>query len=408
MARIHIVAGIAAAVALAGSAGATELIANGGFESGDWSGWLTFGQGWRIGGTDEARSGDFAAANDVTAGQVDEWRGVYQNVPAVPGRVYSAACFMRSTNQVEASESWLEIQWLDANGSVILQHTTPVLPADQGYARARIPYMVAPFGAATVSVRGIVRMLQQPSANDDIHLFDDFSCILQPTGPIVNASFETADLSGWEFFGPGWRANSWGDNHWGLWGAVNDVLPQHSVAWEEWRGIYQNVPVTPGQRYAVGCSIRAVSVQASRSWLEVQWLDANNQVIGQLQSEYVTADQPFRRVVLSDLVAPANAVRMSVRGIVQMLGQPPDPDFHIFDDFVIQPMPALDIRPDPNDGASVRWALPVYSEALQQSTNLVAGVWRPIQENPAPLTNGWRVGVGRTGPLAFFRLTMPE
>lgn len=398
--------GLGVAVTLTGISSGSELLANRDFETGDWPPWELFGQGWRIGATHEARGGWCAAANDADPLHVDEWRGIAQSAHALPGRVYSAAVFTRSTNDVESSQSWLEIQWWDTNGSVLLQHTAPVVPSDQEYARARIPYMVAPYGAATVSVRGIVRMTMPPVTNLDTHLFDDFSLVLQPTGPIVNASFETADLSGWEIFGPSWRTSSFGDNHWGLYGAVNDVLPSHTIS-DEWRGIYQNNPVAPGERYSVAVSIRALSVDTSSSWLEVQWLDASMQVIQQLQTAPVTADQPFRRSTLNDLVAPPGTAWMSARVIVRMNAPPPDPDFHIFDDFIVQPTTELSIGMDAG-GPSVRWQHPAWSESITHTADLAGGMWAPMEENPAATTGGWRIVVGRSGSPSFFRLMLTE
>ena len=154
---------------------------------------------------------------------------------------------------------------------------------------------------------------------------------------VENPDFETDGLSGWSTFGLGWRTSSGEDALSGSMGAVNDVLTSDT---DEWRGVYQNVPVTAGATYSAGVSIRAVNVHFSSSWFELQWLDGEGGVIEQLQSPWVTADQSFTFAGLDDVVAPPGAVSASVRGIVYT-PKPPDedPEFHIFDDFIFTSKP---------------------------------------------------------------------
>lgn len=157
---------------------------------------------------------------------------------------------------------------------------------------------------------------------------------------LVNPDFETGDYTGWASFGQGWRIGLGADAQAGTYGAVNDVLATDGDAF---RGIYQSVAVVGGKAYSGGAWIRAVSVDTSESWFELQWLDAGNGVISQLQSTHVTADQPFTFMGLTRVVAPANAVSASVRGIVQMHSAPADSDFHIFDSFDFQ----AEVIPEP-------------------------------------------------------------
>jgi hypothetical protein len=150
---------------------------------------------------------------------------------------------------------------------------------------------------------------------------------------LINPGFEIGDLSGWSTFGQGWRISDGADARAGLHGVVNDVQNSDS---DEWRGIYQELPVKAGARYDFSVFIRAVNVEKSASWLEIRWLDASDGIIQQIQSAHVTADQPFTYTELTGLVAPINAVKVSVRGIVRMLEPPGEnTDFHIFDDFSV-------------------------------------------------------------------------
>lgn len=155
--------------------------------------------------------------------------------------------------------------------------------------------------------------------------------------PIDNPGFETDGLSGWSTFGLGWRTSSGEDALSGSMGAVNDVLAADT---DEWRGVYQNVPITAGATYSAGVSIRAVNIHVSSSWFELQWLDGEGGVIEQLQSPWVTADQAFTPANLEGVVAPPGAVSASVRGIVHLPTPPGDEaEFHIFDDFFLRSKP---------------------------------------------------------------------
>lgn len=149
--------------------------------------------------------------------------------------------------------------------------------------------------------------------------------------------FESGDLAGWSTFGQGWRISTDEDAQSGSSGAVNDVLASDA---DEWRGVYQNIPIAPGKTYSAEVSIRAVNVHTSSSWLELQWLDKNGKVISQLQSPPVTEDQPFSVMELEHVYAPPGTVSASVRGVVNMSAKPEsDAEFHIFDDFRIRTSP---------------------------------------------------------------------
>jgi len=165
------------------------------------------------------------------------------------------------------------------------------------------------------------------------------ACVLTLSGhaDLINAGFETGDFTGWSTFGQGWRTSGGGDANSGLFGVVNDVQDTDA---DNFRGIFQELPVVGGATYDFGVQIRAVNVESSESWLEVQWLDSSGGIINQLQSTHVTADQPFTWISIEDALAPVNAVTASVRGIVFMSATPAvNTDFHIFDDFSVVPEP---------------------------------------------------------------------
>jgi len=146
---------------------------NPGFEAGDLTNWGNFGQGWRTNGGDDAHHGSWGAVNDVLTNQVDEWRGLYQNLAVKAGLNYYAGVDIRTVN-LESSESWLEIQWLNDSGGIISQLNTTHVTNDQAFTRYSLDNITAPANTVTASVRGIVHMLSAPSGDTDFHIFDDF------------------------------------------------------------------------------------------------------------------------------------------------------------------------------------------------------------------------------------------
>jgi hypothetical protein len=392
-----------------------ELLTNPGFESGDFSGWETFGPGWRTSTGGDAHTGDYGAVNDVTDWQAPEeqWRGVFQNVSVIPGESYELSAFIRAVN-IAHSESWLEVKWKNADGVEIegTQAQSPHVVADQPFTQVTLSSLMAPAGAVSASVNAIVFMIDLPaSGEDDFHLFDDFSFTRLPANPVQDRSFESGTLDAWMTFGVAWRLGVGGDAHSGLYGIVNDVM--NVQGGEEWRGIYQILPVTPGQTYEASAYIRTFQVAHSASWIEVQWLDAASNFISQVQSAYVTADQPFTLVELSPLSPPANAAYASLRGVVQMFALPgAETEFHIFDDFSFLPMDTpvsipLDIAFSTESGIVISWEDTGEALALESSPVLIDPEWTPVADVPVVVAGRRVVTLSSGIPTAFFQLTRP-
>ncbi|NLG35179.1 MAG: hypothetical protein GX548_07485 [Lentisphaerae bacterium] len=148
-----------------------------------------------------------------------------------------------------------------------------------------------------------------------------------------NPGFENGDLAGWETFGLGWRLGTGDDAYMGTHGLVCDILPEHEH--ENWRGVFQNVPVTAGQVYTADVEIRTVNIHGSSSWLELQWIDADGFILDQMQTLWVTIDQPFATARFEQVIAPPGAVTASIRGVIFMETAPSEgsPEFHVFDNF---------------------------------------------------------------------------
>lgn len=317
---------LAAGVASA-APGAT--LTNPGFETGDLTGWSTFGQGWRTGGGGDANSGSFGVVNDVLNTDGDNFRGLFQNVAVTGGSLYRGGVYIRTVS-VGSTESWFELQFLNGSGGVIAQFESTRVTGDQGFVLAGIGMVTAPVDAVSASVRAIVHM-PSPPADADFHIFDDFyfDDVTPPDSTLSNPGLES-DFTDWLTFGQGWRIGGGGDANSGSKGAVNDVLPSDT---DEFRGLFQNVPVGAGWLYRASVHIRGVVLESSESWLEIQWLNNAGGVISQEKTTNIAADQVYSESALDNLVAPAGAVTASVRAIVRMLNAPSDTDFHLFDDF---------------------------------------------------------------------------
>lgn len=367
------------------SASPAELLTNRQFGMGDLTGWATFGQGWRIGVEDDSYVDDYGVVNDVLSTDVDMFRGVYQEVPVTAGESYSASVFIRTVN-IAASVSWLEVQWLDSEGGILLISVSDWITGSQPFTIVQMPALIAPAGAVSASVRGVVQMPDSAPLEADFHVFDSFSFIQNPVSVLANRSFESGDLSGWATFGEGWRLGSGNDAASGLFGVVNDVLP---ASVDEWRGIYQQVPVEAGEVYAAAASIRAVNLSTSESWLEVQWLDEFDGVIGQVVSDSITESQPYTRIALPYLLAPPDAVAASVRGVVRMLEIPADGNFHLFDDFVFIQLPVMKIGIDYSSVPVVSWSTNYWRDGIEYRAMQAESDWAPISWEPHQVDDRW-------------------
>lgn len=381
-----------------------ELLANRSFEAGDFTGWSQFGPGWRTSGGADARTGDFGAVLDVQTNDVDNYRGLFQNVPVIAGETYSVSVSIRAQN-VESSESWLELQWLDTSGTVLGQQQTAHVAADQAFTPSTLSALLAPAGAVTASVRGIVHMFSAPVTNTNFHIFDDFTFVQHPPDLVSNRSFETGDFSGWSAFGQGWYIGTGADAHSGADGAANAVSASES---DNYRGLSQNVPVTAGKTYTGSVHIRAVNVRSSESWFEVQWLDTNGGLITQTQSVHVVADQSFTPVQLTDLIAPAGAVTASVRGIIYMSAPPAsDADYHVFDDFSFIAQPDLMLTYTGSQ-FHLDWDENATGFALESAADFPAPDWKPVLITPTNSAGRWWVSLTTNLPsLAEYRLYLP-
>jgi len=149
------------------------LLSNSGFESNKLNPWVTFGQNWRMGSGNDAHTGSHGVINDILTTDVDDWRGVYQEVPVVAGKTYEGGVWVRGVT-IGDSEAFFEIQFLNLSGVLLSQHQSDKVTINQDFSFMEIQNLVAPPNAVTASIRGIVFMRKAPLADPGMYIFDDF------------------------------------------------------------------------------------------------------------------------------------------------------------------------------------------------------------------------------------------
>ncbi len=158
------------------SPGLSNLLTNPGFETGDLSGWSTFGTGWRISTFgDDVNSGTNGLVNDILSDSAG-FKGVNQEVAVTGGAAYDASVALRTVSlENDEVEAWLEIQWFDSSSGLISQdETLPHISSDQPYTQASLSAITAPVNAVTASVRGIIHVTVDQTDSDFV-TWDDFS-----------------------------------------------------------------------------------------------------------------------------------------------------------------------------------------------------------------------------------------
>ena len=153
---------------------------NAGFETGDFTGWQFFGQGWRISnfGKDSHR-GIWGAVNDIVTNNVaDEYRVITQEVKVSEDKTYMCGAWVRAVC-IEVGECFLEVQFLSKQGEVLSQYNSIHITNSQEFTYLSISNMVPPERSARAGVRGVVHVLGTPVQNTDFLIFDSFDFRLQ-------------------------------------------------------------------------------------------------------------------------------------------------------------------------------------------------------------------------------------
>lgn len=179
---------VGAATFLAGAASA-NMLTNPGFETGDFTGWNSYGS-WTVSNTPaDVHSGTYAADLTLTVASgatssSSTWNGLYQNVsdPTAAGQSFNASAWISTSATNGYSQAYFQVQFQNSTGGVLQQSVTTPVTVDQAYAQYALSNLVAPTGTAIIQVQGVVEALTgatAPSGNTSQTYFDDFS--LTPT-----------------------------------------------------------------------------------------------------------------------------------------------------------------------------------------------------------------------------------
>jgi hypothetical protein len=151
---------------------------------------------------------------------------------------------------------------------------------------------------------------------------------------LANPGFESG-LSSWTTVGPGWRIGVGADAHSGRNGAVCDVLPTQEST-QQWRILYQNIAASPGEVFSASAWLRTVSLKASRSYFEIQFLNDSKDVIRQFDTRPVQSDGGYGRWQFETLAAPPKTAFISVRAVVNVERPSSSNEFHTWDDIELR------------------------------------------------------------------------
>lgn len=165
------------------------VIVNDGFETPGGAGWSYPGAwggagSWRDGGPGDAHSGANGATFDaLTSLAGDSYFVLSQELVASAAQEWTVSAWLRTVNLGnEDSESWLEVQFLDAGNSILAQSQSMHLTANQDWIQMTLSGLIAPDDTAKISVRGVVYIDPGGTSQTEFHLFDEFVAFFEGEG----------------------------------------------------------------------------------------------------------------------------------------------------------------------------------------------------------------------------------
>ena len=178
MSRHVVVFGILLGLAFAVPGVRGQSLTNEGFEVGGLSGWTVFGPGWRTSSFSndlgcDAHSGELGLVTDIKKNDKDEWRGVFQVVPAGRGSLYTGSVWIRAI-KARSAEAMLEFQFLNKDNEILGIEQSLSISGSEPFTRVEINGVQPPKHTEWISVRGVVHITSLTGNDDQFVMFDDF------------------------------------------------------------------------------------------------------------------------------------------------------------------------------------------------------------------------------------------
>jgi hypothetical protein len=163
-----------AVLLMSAAVASANLLINPGFEdeSTVLAGWSQ--SGWYAGAGADAHSGTYGASREITSSIGGEnYFVTEQYVPVTGNLSYDFSGWMRIAGTPTASESFLELRWMNSSGGSEGQYGTTHVTANQDYAQYSLLEQVAPTLAVTARVALVVHTTGGTITDTAWHTFDD-------------------------------------------------------------------------------------------------------------------------------------------------------------------------------------------------------------------------------------------
>jgi len=347
------------------------LVNNGGFESGDLSGWTLSGNTNEVTPSFPHLVGQWASA----FGPVGSPGYISQSITTQPGQPYLISAWTEVTElDTAVPTNEFHVSW---GGRSLLDLTN--LP---------------PVGWTNLHVVGLngdaQNSLQIGIRNDPgFNFLDEISVYPQPM--VRNGGFEFGDFTGWAQSG----------NLGSTFISTNKLYASSGYYGAEFGPIgslgfiSQNVATVPGQTYLIGCTLY-VQDPFTNSEFSVSW---NGAVLMDVTNLGVTGQVPFEFPVTA-----------SGTNAILQFGFRNDPEFFGFDNVFVSPIPAPVFQSiaRTNNFVNVSWsALPGYLYDWQYATNLTQSNWTSLRGLQFP-TNFPMMGTDTNPPDSkrFYRVRL--
>ncbi len=183
---LTMVAAVGSVAFLAGAASA-NMVTNPGFETGDFTGWSSYGTWYVSSNPNDVHSGTYGAVNSLTVSSgttSTTYSGLYQNITdtSAAGEAFNASVWISTAATNGYSEAYLQVQFggLSNGNPVTLAQdvSTMITASNQPFTLVSLNNIVAPAGTLGMQIQGVVEGiggLNATSSNTGYTRFDDFS-----------------------------------------------------------------------------------------------------------------------------------------------------------------------------------------------------------------------------------------